>query len=173
VERAIAAGEDVNAPSTFSGYTALHLAIVRGEAQLVARLLALGADVNRRADKDQFALGMAIVHQAPPEVFAMLEGAGADLFASNCDGFNALHAACEAGNAWAIRWLVERGHGLEPRTKPGHTPLQIACALGHLEAARVMVELGADVAATSPNGTALEIATREGKAEVVAWLATM
>lgn len=172
VERAIAAGDDVDAPSTHAGYTAFHLAVVRGDAHAVERLVALGADPNRRADKGMFALGMAVVHEAPPEVFAALERAGGDLSGTNDDGFNALHAACEVGNVWAVRWLVEHGHGLEPRTKRGHTPLQIACGLGHLEAVQTMVELGADVDAPSPDGVALEIAEREGRNEVATWLAS-
>jgi hypothetical protein len=172
IERAIADGEDVDAAGTYGGYTAFHLAVVRGEAETAARLAALGADPNRRVDKGMFALGMAIVHKAPPEVFAVLERVGVDLFGTNDDGYNALHAACEVGNAWAVRWLVERGHGLEARTKRGHTPLQIACALGHLAAAQAMVELGADVDAPSADGVAHEIATREGKTEVAAWLAS-
>lgn len=170
IERAVAAGEDIDAPGTSAGYTALHVAVVRGNASMVERLVALGSDPNRRTDNGMFAVGIAIVHKAPPEVFAVLERAGADLFAANDDGFNALHAACEVGNAWAVRWLVERGHALEPRTQRGHTPLQIACALGHLEAVQAMVELGADVNAPSPDGVALEIATREGKRDVAAWL---
>jgi hypothetical protein len=173
IERAVAEGADVDAPSTYAGYTALHLAVVRGEAETVARLVALGADPNRRADKGMFPLGMAIVHKVPPEVFAALERAGVDLFAANDDGFNALHAACEVGNAWAVRWLVERGHGFDVRTKRGHTAFQIACALGHLAAAQALVELGADVDAPSPDGVALEIARREGKTEVADWLAKL
>ncbi|HEY4058170.1 MAG TPA: ankyrin repeat domain-containing protein, partial [Kofleriaceae bacterium] len=58
----------------------------------------------------------------------------------------------------------------EPRTKRGHTPLQIACALGHLEVVQALVELGANVDASSPDGVALEIATRQGKGDVAAWL---
>jgi hypothetical protein len=171
LERAIGDGEDIDAASTHAGYSALHLAIVKGETAMVERLLALGADPNRRVDEGMFALGIAIVHEAPPEVFAALERGGVDLLASNDAGFNALHAACEVGNVWAVRWLVERGHGLEPRTKRGHTPFQIACALGHLAAAQAMLELGAEVDAASPDGVALDIARREGKTEVVAWLA--
>lgn len=170
VERAIAAGEDIDAPSTHAGYTALHFAVVRGRADVIERLVAAGADAKRRVDKGNFAIGLAIVHKAPPEVFAVLERAGAELFAPNDDGFTALHAACEIGNAWAVRWLVERKHGLEPRTKRGHTPFQIACALGHVEAAKTLVELGADVNASSPDGVALDIAKREGRTEIVAWL---
>ncbi len=171
VARAIAAGDDVDAPGTHAGYTAFHVAVVRGDARAVERLVALGADPNRRADGGMFSLGMAIVHKAPPEVFAALEHVGVDLAGANDDGFNALHAACEVGNAWAVRWLVEHGQGLEPRTKRGHTPLQIACGLGRLEAVQAMVELGADVAAASPDGVAIEIAKREGRDEVAAWLA--
>lgn len=145
---------------------------MRGDTRAVEKLLALGADPNRRVDKGNFSLGIAIVHKAPPELFEILEKR-VHLFAVNDDGFNALHAACEVGNAWAIRWLVDRGHTLEPRTKHGSTPLQIACALGHLEAAKVLVELGADVNASSPDGTALEIAKHEGKPDVVAWLQSL
>ena len=170
LERAVADGEDLEAPSPSGGYTALHTAVVRGDTKLIERLLALGADPNRHVDNGMFTLGIAIVHGAPPELFAALERAGVDMTAANDDGFNALHAACEVGNAWAVRWLVERGHPLEPRTKRGHTPLQIACALGHLDAAKAMAELGADVDARSPDGAALDIAKREGKTDVVAWL---
>ncbi|MBA3462445.1 MAG: ankyrin repeat domain-containing protein [Deltaproteobacteria bacterium] len=171
IERAHAAGEDLDARGTFGGYTALHVAVMRNDASLIDRLVGLGADPNRRADKGMFTLGIAIVHKAELDVFAALERAGVDLLAANDDGFNALHAACEIGNVWAMRWLAERGHGLEPRTKRGHTPLQIACGVGHLEAVQAMVELGADVSAPSPDGVALEIATREGKRDVAAWLA--
>lgn len=170
LERAVADGEDLEAPSVSGAYTALHIAVRLGDTKLLERLCALGADPNRRADNGMFALGIAVIHRAPPELFAALERAGVDMHAANNDGFDALHAACEIGNAWAVRWLVERGHPLELRTKRGHTPLQIACALGHLDAAKAMVELGAAVDAQSPDGTAVEIAKREGKADVVAWL---
>lgn len=170
IEQLVAAGADIDAPSTHAGYTALYLAIVRGDTATVERLLALGADPNRRVDRGMFAIGIAIVHDAPPETFAALERGGADHISSNADGFTGLHAACEVGNAWAVRWLVERGHALELRTNRGHTPLQIACALGHLAAAQAIVELGADVDATSPDGSALDIAKRQGKPAVVAWL---
>lgn len=171
VEAAVAAGEAIDAPSTYGGYTALHVAVVRNDARMVERLVALGADPKRRTDAGMFALGLAIVHDASPDLFAVLERAGVDLLAANEDGFNALHAACETGNAWAVRWLAERGVDLNPRTKRGHTPLQIACGLGHLEAVKALVELGADADAPSPDGVALEIAKREGKREVAAWLA--
>ena len=170
IERAVADGEDIDAPAARGGYTALHISVLRGDTKLLQHVLALGADPNRRAENGMFVLGIAIVHKAPPELFAVLERTGVDMNAANDDGFNALHAACEVGNVWAVRWLVERRHPLELRTKRGHTPLQLACALGHLDAAKTMVELGADVDTQSPDGVALDIAKREGKADVVAWL---
>lgn len=39
-----------------------------------------------------------------------------------------------------------------------------------LDAAKAMLELGADVDAPSPDGAALDIAKRERKADVVTWL---
>lgn len=170
IERAVADGEDIDAPAAYGGYTALHISVLRGDTKLLECLLALGADPNRRAENGMFALGIAIVHEAPPELFAALERAAVDMNATNDDGFNALHAACKVGNASAVRWLVERGHPLEPRTKRGYTPLQFACALGHLDAAQTMVELGADVDAQFRDSMALDIAKREGKVDVVAWL---
>lgn len=171
--RAVEGGDDVDAPGTFHGYTALHVAIVRGETATVEKLLSLGAKVNQRCDGDMFALGLAIVHRAPPELFAVLERAGVELSASNADGFSALHAAAETDNAWAVGWLVERGQRLDVRTERGHTPLQIACALGHLLAAKELVARGANANDSSPEGGALAIASTEGKAEVVAWLRSL
>ncbi|HEY5949697.1 MAG TPA: ankyrin repeat domain-containing protein [Kofleriaceae bacterium] len=167
---AVEAGDDVDAPSTFGGYTALHLAVIRDDVEMFERLVSLDAKLDRRADGGMFALGMAVVHKVSPALFAAMEAHGVDLLATNDDGFNALHAACEVGNAWAVRWLHERGHDLEARTGRGHTALQIACALGHLEAAQALVALGASVDAPSPDGTAVEIAKREGRDDVEKWL---
>lgn len=173
LKKAVADGDDVNAPATFAGYTPLHLAIVNGDTALLKHLLALGADVNHRADRGMFSLAFAVVHAAPPELFEELLAAGVELQAANDDGFNALHAAGETGNTWAVRWLHEHGLELEARTRRNNTPLQIACALGHLDAAKALVALGADVTASSPEGTALDIARREGRPEVAAWLESL
>ena len=82
----------------------------------------------------------------------------------------ALHAAAESGNADAIPWLLAQGLDLEARTGPGHTALQIACALGKVEAVEALLDAGADPKATSPGGDARAIAAGEGQTAVVALL---
>lgn len=110
------------------------------------------------------------MHAAPLEALEALISSGADPKVVNADEFGALHAAAECGNAAAIPWLLDLGLDLEARTGRGHTPLHIACALGRVEAATVLLEAGADAAADSPNGDAREIALAEGKSEIVEML---
>jgi len=165
-----AAGEPVDAPTTCAGYTALSLALVRGELVMVRALLDLGADPGARSDGGNFPLGHGIVHKVPIKALEALVARGADVRAVNDDGFGALHAAAEVGHAAVVPWLLGKGLDIEARTGRGHTALQIACALGHVDAATALLDAGADARAGSPGGTAREIAEAEGKPDVVALL---
>ena len=173
VSAAVAEGEEIDAPSAYQGYTALHFAIVKNDLPMFEHLLELGADVNCRGEWGVHAATLAIVRGAPPEIFEALVAKKADLSIRNDDGFGALHAAAESGNAWAVTWLHGHGIELEDRTKHGHTAFQIACALGHLEAAQALAAAGADINATSPSGTAADIAARGDKKEIVDWLESL
>jgi ankyrin len=103
-------------------------------------------------------------------VIDLLLDRGADIEAADVKGFGALHAAAEVGSVTGIRYLLAKGAKIQAQTKNGLSPLHIACALGHIDATRELVERGADIAATSELGTPLEVARREGKGAVVAWL---
>ncbi|MCS6760389.1 MAG: ankyrin repeat domain-containing protein, partial [Candidatus Devosia euplotis] len=172
LKRAVDAGEDVDAPS-LAGYTALHVAILQSNAALFEALLELGADPHQRADHNTTALHLAVVSGAPTSMLTALEATNIDLQAANDDGFTALHGAAEVDNDGAVDWLTSRGLDVEMRSTPGHTPLQIACALGHLKTAKALYAAGASPAAESPNGTAIEIATAEGRDEVATWLRSL
>jgi hypothetical protein len=165
-----AAGEPVDAPTTCAGYTALSVALVRGDVAMVRALLDLGADPDTRSDRGNFPLGHGIVHKAALEALEALVARGANVHAVNDDGFGALHAAAEVGHAAVVPWLLEKGLDLEARTGRGHTALQIACALGHVDAAAALLDAGADAGADSPDGTARAIAETQGKQEAVALL---
>ncbi|MEM7674905.1 MAG: ankyrin repeat domain-containing protein [Myxococcota bacterium] len=168
---AVQAGEDIDAPSTFDGYTALHTAIVQGDLTSIQKLLAAGADIDRRSDSGMFALGIAIVHGHGLDVLDAIDAAGADLHQRNQDGFGALHAAAEVDRGDVIPWLVERGLEIEACTRHGHTALHVACGLGHLNAVRAVVKVGAKLDAPDANGrTAMEIARDEGHEAVAAWI---
>jgi hypothetical protein len=163
-------GASLTAPSRQRGYRAIHLAVVAKQPAVLQLLLARGAGVDEPADHGLRALPLAIVAKCEPSMWQALVDAGAELESADAKGFRPLHAAAEADSAPAVRFLHERGANLEARTTNGVTPFHIACALGHEAAARELARLGADVKATSPLGTALEIARQEGKDAIAEWL---
>ncbi len=169
--RALAArGESLDVPAPTLGLTPLCVAVIRRDLPMVKLLLELGADPDLGDDNGLFPLGQAIVHRASVEVMAAIVEAGARIDAVNEDRFGVLHAAAELDRGELVPWLVEHGAALEARTRHGHTPLHVACALGHLSAARALLAAGADPDATAPDGTTREIAAKQGHPEAVALL---
>ena len=163
-----AAGHSLNARSAVGGYTALHVAAIKGNLELTSRLLKLGADPRVVADRDASVLITAVVHKAPIALLELLVAHGADVTVPNADGFGALHALAEINDPTPLPWLVARGLDLEQLTHRGHTPLQIAAALGHVEALNALLDAGANASTVSAQGaTAREIAIAEGKTESV------
>ena len=56
-----------------------------------------------------------------------------------------------------MRLLLEKGAAVDAKTKYGLTPLMSACMTGHVEAARLLLEKGADRTLPTPSGrTVLE-----------------
>ena len=66
--------------------------------------------------------------------------------ARNSFGWTALHIAAFAGNAANVKLLIDRGADVNSRaeTKFRNTPLQTALLTGEYDAARVLLENGAD-----------------------------
>jgi len=166
---AVAHGAEIDAPAR-SGYTALHLAVMKGDAGLFDELVKLGADPAALADDGNHALGIAVVHKASLPMLERLATTGLDLTLPNADGFTALHGASEIDHAAVVPWLLAHGLPREARTKHGHTALHIACALGHAEAAKALLVAGADINASSPDGTPRDVALSEKKLELATLL---
>lgn len=168
IHRLAKAGETVDMASPTEGFTPLHLASIRGDRDTMTALLEVGADPNIGDDRGNNPMGRVIVHGGATELLGLLDAHGGNLHATNADGFGLLHAASEVDRADAIAWLATRGLDLELRTRHGHTPLQVACALGHLAAAQALVDAGADPKARGPKGESLrEIAESQGKSDAV------
>jgi hypothetical protein len=171
VDQLAAAGVSLNARSPLGGYTALHVAAVKGSLTFTQQLLDLGANPNVPADRSASVFVTALVHKAPLDLMKVLVARGADPSSTNADGFGALHALAEVNRPEALGLLLALGLDLEARTRHGHTPLHIAAALGHVQAVEALVAAGAAVHARAPSGqTAREIAadpldTRYGENE--------
>lgn len=170
VRALVAAGASLGARSAVLGYTALHIAAVKRSVALTRLLLELGADPNVLADRNACTLIAAVVYRAPIEVLDLLAEHGA-VASPNADGFGLLHAIAETDHAEYLAWGLANGQDLEARTRHGHTPLQVAAALGHVAALRALLAAGADRAAKDPEGrTARDLAVAEGKPASVAAL---
>ncbi len=180
-------GADPNADA--GGYSALHAAVLRGDGELVNRLLARGADVNsrlkkgtpsRRYSKD-FAFNESWIGATPfwlaarfaeTGIMRALAARGADPTATPADGTTALIAAIAAG--------IDSGPSASDRRERRLDPLELAAKAERrveeerltLETVTLALEAGVDVnAANNAGDTALHQATAKGLLAVIRMLA--
>jgi uncharacterized protein len=85
-----------------------------------------------------------------------------------------LHDAAAAGNLERVQHLVEKNPMVSNSFSPDGFPVvALAAVFGHLEVARYLAEHGADIDASSTNGSgynALTGAVASGHTEIVKWL---
>lgn len=167
MKTALESGCDINTPHSFHGFTILHIAMIEGETETIQFLIKKNADVNALDDRRAAPLGVGIVHGAPLETLKLLVEKGADIHASNVDGFNYLHASAEINRIETITWLLDSGIDINSQTGNGLCPLHIASALGHVQAAKELLKHGANARHKSPLGTPLEIAKQERKSAII------
>jgi ankyrin repeat protein len=142
----------------------LHFAVRTNRPAMVELLLELGADP---AATDGFGVPAGVYAAAPGIDEAVIEllvrRNGLDLVSAlvlgdeaiaarlltengaTADG--ALHLLAKRGDAWAVRWLLERG--ADPNARWSHwdaevTPLHLAAAQGHVEVVRLLLAAGGD-----------------------------
>ena len=161
VRRLLQAGANPNAAAS-TGESALMTAARTGNVDVVKALLAKGADANAREKaRNQTALMWAVAEQHP-EIVRLLAGHGADL-----------HARSRVVREFAIR---DRG---QAKRKPpvqtieggGSTPLLFAARLGSVDSAGILLDAGANVNDTAPDGTsALVMAAYSRHAALAAYL---
>ena len=175
-------GADPNAAG--AGYTALHAAVLRGDASLVDSLIARGANVDaplergtpvRRYSQD-YAFSADLIGATPfwlaarygdVPIMRALAGAGANTRFVMTDGTNALLAAVAASS----------GFGSGDRRERYLTPVEIAAKVESdeervtLETAKLALALGSDIHQVSRNGdSALHLAATQGLVTVVQFL---
>ncbi|KAL2087294.1 hypothetical protein ACEWY4_018353 [Coilia grayii] len=184
--------------SNADGITALHQACIDGSMEVVAFLLAQGANVNQ-VDSE----GWTPLHVAAScgnvEITEFLLDQGALLSSVNCDGDVPLDIAEDEATESLLQehtqkqgvdlvaakreeeeqimsdarhWLSE---GLPPdvhNPRTGATPLHVAAAKGYLEAIKLLCQCGLDVSAVDLDGwTPLHAAAHWGQGEACRILA--
>ncbi len=173
--------KDARPNAADGGYAALHVAILRGDLELVRALLAHGANPNIRLTKGtpvlrdnvDLHLGGVLAGATPfflaakfveVEMMRALVAAGADPRLGLNDGTSPLMAA--AGVGWKVAAYTRRDNAT-----PGSIPPP-ADDDRTLEAVKLALELGGDVNAANDAGdTALHGAANGGYAEVIQLLA--
>jgi len=170
---------DINANKTYmatTGVTALHLAASFGTEDISRELVRAGAAVNARTSDGSTPLHMA-AYSGAGAVATLLLAAGAETevgaVLNDCVGLTPLLMAAKEGRSEVIERLINFGranlnatctvHGV-----PGIGVVHLTAVYNQGDATRTAIELGADVDATTANGTtALQLAVAERSEESV------
>jgi ankyrin repeat protein len=160
VKKLVAAGADPNA-ATSMGETALMTCTRTGSADAVAALLDHGANnVNAREKSQGQTALMWAAAQEDPDVVRVLLAHGADVRARSAS--HLLPVSLGDGDAFREAVLLPQR---------GFTPLLFAARHGRIESARLLLDAGADVDETAPNGdSALVIASFSDQGKFAAFL---
>jgi len=181
-QRLLRAGADPNAANRY-GVTPLYLAATNRNQAMAKLLLDGGADAKVKLPSGSTML-MQAAHTGNPEIVKLLIEHGADVNAKGVPyGETALVWAAEENHAEAEQVLIAHGAGVDARTNAlehtkdrfglegvltilphgSWTPLMYAARQGSLDAARALVDAGANLNFTDPDGaTALVIAIMNG-----------
>jgi uncharacterized protein len=134
---------------TADGTSALHWAVHHGDAQLVTRLLAAGADPNARNDYGATAMSEAGTRE-DVNLLRRLLVAGANVESPNADGQTTLMIVARTSNVEAAQLLIEHGANVNAReTWRAQTALMWAAAERQPAMVRLLLKHGATVDARS------------------------
>jgi ankyrin repeat protein len=126
-----------------AGDTPLHVAALCNRSEVIENVIAFGPDFALRNPKRRNAtaahFGLRFAPQAPAEAmaFAMI-GNGLDANLTDDNGDTILHTAAYTGYSRILRLLLQKGGQADVRNTAGKTPLDIAIANGHSEAADLL-----------------------------------
>jgi rhodanese-related sulfurtransferase len=111
-----------------NGMSPLMLAALKGKADLVDELLALGANPNHVNDDDHHALWFACVH-GDADLVSRLIAHGARVDNQNVNGATCAIYAASTGKLEVLKRLVQAGADLSKETSGGYTALESASTL--------------------------------------------
>ncbi|CAH1799596.1 unnamed protein product [Owenia fusiformis] len=147
--------------------TALHLAVVNQNYEVVKICLKKGSDVNTHRLHYNTPLHLAATAGDVRIIELLIE------YKARVDCLNEmqetpLHRAAAYDHADAVEFLIKKGARLEKHDKDNFTPLLIAACKGHASTIQKLLDCGADISAMDKNEkTAIYWAAEEDKVEAL------
>jgi cytochrome c len=161
VRQLIDGGADPNEQGQFGA--ALHRALARRHNDVVALLVARGADVNVANPLLGTPLHVAAATGNEATVLLLLERGASVTVARGADGYTPLHAAAEPGRARVVRLLLDHGADVNSLThgRIGAHALHLAELRGRTEVAQMLREGGAMAPPVEPIVPLMAVASAE------------
>ena len=142
------------------GDASLHAAIdAQCSKETIQEIIDYGGDVNAVNKKGRTALLLGCFYREMDSVKILLE-AGSDPSIVDEEGFSCLHAAVDGYcSRDTLKSLIDHGAHIDAKRKDGTNALLRACHTGQSESVMFLLESGADVNITKPDGnTSLHLA---------------
>jgi len=156
------------------GNTPLHKACMNGQLDVERYLLTYhGANLEAADNNEGKTPLLEACWCGHLAVVQELVARGANLEATDNDGWTPLHCACNWGQHDVAQFLLVScgGANLEATDDDGMTPLHLACYQENLAVVQELVARGADLFVTAANGeTAFDVAYEYGETYVVDYL---
>ncbi|MCF5054888.1 ankyrin repeat domain-containing protein [Pseudomonas syringae] len=142
----------------------------KGDAAMLAALLAKGLPANLRNHNGDTLLMLAAYHGHPEAVKVLLEFKADPLIANDKNQLPIAGAAFK-GNLAVVKALIEGGTPVEAASSDGRTALMLAAMFNRVEMVDYLLSQGANPKATDAQGaTALTAANTMGAADTAAQL---
>ena len=160
----------INAHENKNGLTALMLAAVKGDLEIVKLLRDFDADVNYE-NKNGLTVLMCAAGKAHLDVVRFLIASGADVNRVSNAGMTPLMIAAQNGHLDVVKLLRDFDADIDCKGKDGWTALMSAVSNVHLDVVKRLRDFGADVNCANNGGkTPLMFAAEKGYLEIVQFL---
>ncbi|KAH8817177.1 ankyrin repeat-containing domain protein [Xylogone sp. PMI_703] len=119
-------GGNINAHTSETRYTPLHIAVKFGQSEAVRQLIAAGANIDSEDVLGQTPLGLACCYEIGTGIPRQLLDAGADKEHVDKYSWEPIFWAASKGYYDVVKLLVDRGARKNDKDKRGERPLNVA-----------------------------------------------